>query len=122
MFNMNTNLSSVHPGYLVAMVVAFVAWWPLGVMVLAYIIWSGSMTRINGQWWERVKAFVSGQSFSGSGNAAFDAHREAMLRGLEEQRKRMEQDARDFALYMDKVRMARDEQSFNDFINQRRKA
>ncbi len=103
-----SNLTAAHPGWLIAMIGGFIYWWPLGILVLAYLLWSGSMGRINGQWLDRAKAVLR----PGSGNTAFDAHRVATLR-------RLEDEARDFRVFMDKLRLAKDEADFARFMKER---
>jgi hypothetical protein len=51
----------------------------------------------------------------GTGNAAFDAYREATLKRLEE-----EQDA--FRAFLDRLRRAKDEAEFEQFMADRRRA
>ena len=115
---MKLNLAVIHPGLLLVMVVGFVLWWPIGIIILGYILWSQSMGRINGHWLDRVKSALGLRS----GNAAFAAHKEAVLRGLEAQRQKLADDERAFAVYLDKLKMARDKAAFDDFLKQRRKA
>ena len=112
---MNFNLSAAHPVWILAMVGGFIAWWPIGLLVLAYILWSTSMARENGQWLDRVKGALG----LNSGNAAFAAHKKSVLNDLEKQRQKLAEDERAFAAYMDKLRMARDEAAFNDFLKER---
>ena len=112
---MNFNLSAAHPVWILAMVGGFIAWWPIGLLVLAYILWSTSMARENGQWLDRVKGALG----LNSGNAAFAAHKKATLDDLEKQHQKLEQQERDFRVFMDKVRMAKDKAAFDDFVKER---
>ena len=112
---LNSNLSATHPGWLIAMVVGFVAWWPIGLIVLAYIIWSNSMAKVNGGLVERVKG-VLGLS---SDNTAFANYKAAALDKLEAQRQRLEDEEQAFRRFIDKARMARDKQAFDEFLRER---
>lgn len=116
--NLNSNLAATHPGWIITMIIGFVLWWPIGLLILAYILWSGSMGRVNGQWFERIKDALGLHS----GNAAFDAHKEATLRDLEKQRQKLEEQERDFRVFIDKARMAKDQSDFERFMNGRKKA
>ena len=112
----NTNLSASHPGWILVMVGGFIVWWPVGLLVLAYILWSTSMGRVNGMWLDRVKATLG----LSHGNAAFEAHKAATLRDLEKQRQRLADQEREFAVYMDRVRMAKDKSDFDRFMGRAR--
>jgi len=107
------NLALTHPGWIILMVVGFVFWWPLGLLVLALILWSGSMGRQNGQWIARLKEFA-GFRFKSSGNDAFEQHRKTTLNKLEEEEK-------EFREFVDKVRFAKDKDSFEEFMANRKK-
>jgi Protein of unknown function (DUF2852) len=112
-----TNLTSTHPGLIIAMVVGFVSWWPVGMLVLAYILWSNSMGRVNGQWIERAKDAIGYKWISGQfPNSAFEEHKRETLKKLEEQRYKLEEEERAFRVFMDKVRMAKDRSDFEAFM------
>ncbi len=49
-----------------------------------------------------------------NGNRAFDAYREETLRRLEEEE-------RDFAAFLDRLRMAKDKAEFDEFLAERRR-
>jgi hypothetical protein len=97
------------------MVGGFILYWPVGLAVLAYILWSQSMGRQNGHWIDRAKAALG----IASGNSAFEAHKASVLRGLEARRQKLVEEERQFALHMDRVRMAKDKAAFDDFIKRR---
>jgi hypothetical protein len=103
------------PAKIGIMVVGFVLFWPIGLAVLGYLLWSGQMGCRHGRHeWGRSQWGMGG--FGGprgsSGNMAFDEYREATLRQLEE-------DQREFALFMDKLRRAKDQQEFDTFMSER---
>ena len=100
-------------------ILGLVVWWPLGLAVLAYILWSGRMRCCGfgfGRWNDR--AHHIGQAQNGlrrpraSGNRAFDDYRAETLRRLEE-------DHRAFQEYLDRLRMARDRAEFDQFMAER---
>jgi Protein of unknown function (DUF2852) len=113
-------LANTHPGWLIAMVGGFFAWWPIGTLVLAYILWEGSMGRVNGLWIERAKDAMGYKWWSGQfPNSAFEEHKRVTLKKLEEQRRKLEDEERDFRLYMDRIRLAKDQNDFNAFLRER---
>jgi hypothetical protein len=114
------------------MVLGFVVWWPLGLAMLAYILW-GEMF---GGSAEKAERFVHrsrgwaeqcgrGGPFGrhgfggGSGNAAFDEYRAEQLRRLEEERKRLDEEVNAFHEHMRNLRMARDREEFDRFMRDR---
>lgn len=97
------------------MVVGFVVFWPIGLAVLGYLLWSGQMGCRHGKHsWGRSNwgAGPFGGYGGSSGNAAFDEYREATLRQLEE-------DQREFSAFLDKLRRAKDQKEFDDFMADR---
>lgn len=105
------------PAWLLVMVLGFIFFWPIGLAILAYLLWSGRM----GCWkggpfrgrFNRDAAWPrrSGQS---SGNAAFDEYREETLRRLEEEQK-------EFMEFLDRLRQAKDKAEFDQFMADRRR-
>ena len=94
-------------------------WWPLGLAVLAYILWSGRMTCCGlgfGRWNDRAHHVGQVQDWLGrprtSGNRAFDEYRTETLRRLEEEH-------RAFQEYLDRLRMAKDRAEFDQFMAER---
>jgi hypothetical protein len=114
------------------MVLGFVVWWPLGLAMLAYILWGemfgGSAEKAEGfvnrtrSWAEsncgpKAHGFHRHNGFrSQSGNAAFDDYRAEQLRRLEEERKRLDEEVNAFHEYMRNLRMARDREEFDRFM------
>ena len=101
------------PLWIVMMILGFVFFWPIGLGVLAYLFWSGKMrcgTNVNGDNW---KSWKSRSGFMGStGNRAFDDYRDQTMRKLEE-------DAREFRTFMERLRQAKDKEEFDRFMSQR---
>ena len=106
-----------------AMIVGFIAFWPIGLAILAFMIGSG---RIGRRWARRYgmdpatspdagRAWPAWASDRGptSGNAAFDEYRQDTLR-------RLEQEQQDFAAFLERLRFARDRQEFEQFMTDRR--
>lgn len=93
------------PAWIVAMVLAFIVAWPIGLAILFYMIWSGRMGCKRNGWSRRNGAATTG-------NAAFDEYRTETLRRLEE-----EQSA--FMAFMDQLRRAKDKAEFDQFMSER---
>ena len=98
--------------WVIATVLAFIFAWPIGIALLVYIIWSNKMSRLSarcsGRSWSRESRF------SPTGNAAFDAYREETLKRLMD-----EQEA--FQSFLDKLRKAKDQAEFDQFMDDRKR-
>jgi hypothetical protein len=120
------------PAWIALMILGFMAWWPLGLAVLAFLMgsgrmgcgrygshWEHKMTRLQdkmdrvrqrmdrvggGTWW--------GQSPS-SGNRAFDEYKADTLQRLEEEQ-------REFREFLARLRFAKDRAEFDQFMAERR--
>ncbi|WP_374620470.1 DUF2852 domain-containing protein [Devosia sp.] len=114
------------------MVLGFVIFWPLGLAMLAYILWGelfgGSSDKAerfvsrSRAWAENCSkghAFRHGGYHSASGNAAFDEYRAEQLKRLEEERRRLDGEIHAFHEYMRNLRMARDREEFDRFMRDR---
>jgi hypothetical protein len=107
------------PAWIIAMIAGFLLWWPVGLGVLAYLIWSGRMGCCGNktQWRDyltsEARKFGSGMTaFGSSGNRAFDEYREATLRRLEEE-------ASEFQAFLQRLRHAKDKAEFDQFMAER---
>lgn len=99
--------------WIAAMVLAFVFVWPLGLALLAYMIWSDKMFCSPARRHHKRKA---PQSVSrSSGNAAFDAYKADTLQ-------RLEQEQENFESFLQRLRDARDKAEFDQFMDERASA
>src|SRR5277367_3468146 len=116
------------PFGIVAIVLGFILWWPVGLAILFYMIGSGRMGcrsfRRNGNnpgnpWqggapWAGWKNWCGGErTTQTSGNHAFDEYRAETLRRLEEEQK-------DFSAFLERLRFAKDKAEFDQFMTDRR--
>ena len=117
------------PAWLGLMVISFILFWPLGLAVLAFLLWSGRMGHGWGcsshadrraRWqqrfaerWERGNSKAWSHGFSSSGNAAFDEYREQTL-------KRLEDEQREFREFLERLRLAKDRSEFDQFMADRK--
>lgn len=109
--------------WLGVMVLAFILFWPAGVAVLAYLLWSGRMgcwgKRSPGRWYGAQASngnstFWSGGRARSSGNRAFDEYREETLRRLEEEQS-------EFLEFLERLRQAKDKAEFDQFMAERKR-
>jgi hypothetical protein len=115
------------------MVLGFIIWWPLGLAMLAYILWGenfgGSAEKAerfvnrSRQWAQgcgsRGHRFGGGMGGFSSGNAAFDEYRTEQLRRLDEERRRLDEEVNAFHEHMANLRKARDREEFDRFMRER---
>ena len=114
------------PAWIAVMVLGFIIFWPIGLAILAYLIWSGRMgcgrngemsrwqQRMADKWDRKMERWGrDARGFASSGNRAFDEYREETLRRLEEEQ-------REFREFLDRLRKAKDKQEFDQFMDERR--
>ncbi|HXV25870.1 MAG TPA: DUF2852 domain-containing protein [Alphaproteobacteria bacterium] len=106
------------PAWIGLIVLSFVIFWPLGLALLAYVMWSGRMGCWKhagaGRWHEGMRS-APGRWYRmqhSSGNSAFDEYREETLRRLEEEQ-------REFKEFLDRLRQAKDKAEFDQFMAER---
>lgn len=106
------------PAWIVAMILGFIFFWPVGLALLAYLIWSKRMfnksARCGGAWKHHHRHHM-GTAWNSSGNSAFDAYKMETLRRLED-----EQQA--FEAFLQRLRDAKDKQEFDAFMEDRARA
>ena len=101
--------------WIAAMILGFVFFWPLGLALLAYMIWSKRMFNGSCRSARRAKFRNVHTAMKPSGNTAFDAYKQDTLRRLEE-----EQEA--FESFLQRLRDAKDKAEFDAFMEDRAKA
>ncbi len=114
------------PLTIVLMVIGFIVFWPLGLAMLAYILWGDRIPEIRRHFADaRSHEFGCGRrghyrnGFSRSGNVAFDEYREKELKRLEEERRKLDEELREFESFMRDLRRARDQEEFDRFMRRR---
>jgi hypothetical protein len=129
------------PVELIAMVLGFMVFWPIGLAVLAFKYWQrktggADLQTVAAGAFNNVRSTVSGfqsqtqrswgpapwaRGFtSATGNAAFDEWKSAELSRLEAERRKLEDAHKEFADWLDTVRKAKDREEFDRFMNDRR--
>jgi Protein of unknown function (DUF2852) len=118
--------------WIIAMVLGFIIFWPVGLGLLAYMIWSKRMFNSScaqrmhdrhegrqGRFARKIERmgykYDYSYSYGTSGNTAFDAYKSDTLKRLEE-----EQHA--FETFLQRLRDAKDKSEFDAFMDDRAKA
>jgi hypothetical protein len=132
--------------WLALMVLGFIVYWPIGLAILAYIIWSGRMgmgcgwhgrrgdieawrsrtvEKVNraAEHWQRKRARreESRQRWGGPYGGGLS---ETGNRAFDEYRAdalhKLEEEAQEFRAFLDRLRMARDRAEFDEYMKERR--
>ena len=115
------------PAWIAVMVAGFILFWPIGLAILAYLLWSGRMgcgrhggdmsrwqQRMADKWDSKMERWGREvRGFHSSGNHVFDDYREETLRRLEEEQ-------REFREFLERLRKAKDKDEFEQFMSDRR--
>ena len=112
------------PAWIALTVLGFIVYWPIGLAILLFSLWSGRM----GCWkhgrverWhhggaermgERMGRWCGGGDRRSSGNRAFDEYRSETLRRLEAEQK-------EFLDFLERLRQAKDKAEFDQFMSER---
>jgi hypothetical protein len=117
---------------IVLMIIGFAVFWPLGLAMLAWIIWGDEIgakaQEMKGHFRsfsERAPRFRQGESFGfqggfqgRTGNAAFDEYRAQELKRLEEERHRLEAMRAEFEKFLGELRRVKDTEEFDRFMRE----
>ncbi|MEM8579074.1 MAG: DUF2852 domain-containing protein [Pseudomonadota bacterium] len=95
--------------WIAAMVLGFIFFWPVGLALLAYMIWS---KRMFGTSCSTRRTHVPNPR--STGNSAFDAYKADTLRRLEEEQT-------NFEAFLERLREAKDKAEFDQFMDERAK-
>ncbi len=112
-----------HPMSIGLMVLGFVVFWPLGLAMLAYILWGdrmrGTLENVRGQAKSMARDFDFGRGPARTGNVAFDDYRERELARLEEERRKLDTMRAEFDEFLRELRRAKDQEEFDRFMARR---
>ncbi|TIS77130.1 MAG: DUF2852 domain-containing protein [Mesorhizobium sp.] len=121
------------PATIALMVIGFMVFWPLGLAMLAYIIWGdrldGFKRDVNratdgifaGCRRGSDRAARWGHGSARTGNVAFDDWREKELERLNEERRKLDEMLSEFDEYARELRRAKDQEEFDLFMANRNK-
>ncbi len=96
--------------WIAAMVIGFILFWPVGLALLFYMLWSNRMFASCNRTRRHGRAPLRRAS---TGNTAFDAYREETLRRLEDEQQ-------SFQEFLARLRKAKDQAEFDQFMADRR--
>jgi Protein of unknown function (DUF2852) len=125
------------PVEILAMVLGFMVFWPIGLAVLGWKFWQkksgyrgdiisfgrqkwGNWAHGSDRWGFAVNKASSGFDMGSTGNRAFGEWRATELARLEEERQKLVAAEREFAEFMENLRHARDREEFERFMDERR--
>lgn len=111
------------PAWIAAMVLGFIVFWPVGLALLAYMIWSkrmfsrscGAVGRHNDHHAMRKAWMARQHGFRTSGNSAFDAYKADTL-------DRLEREQGEFESFLKRLRDSKDKAEFDQYLDDRAKA
>ncbi len=131
---MTTTTALIRPAWTPAtiglMVLGFVVFWPLGLAMLAYIIWGDRLEGFKRDANTATDRFftacrgrsASAPTFGRTGNVAFDDWREDELKRLDEERRKLDELRAEFESYSRELRRAKDKEEFDRFMAERKAA
>jgi hypothetical protein len=117
---------------------SFILFWPLGIAALGIKmfkgeLWKGASDAVppwqswkDGQNWKQGERFDFASKWKpnfrdgfSTGNQAFDDYRKAAYEKLEAERRKLDDERKEFAEHVAKVRRAKDQEEFDRFMNER---
>lgn len=124
------------PATIALMVLGFMIFWPLGLAMLAYILWGDRLNEFKSEVNNATDGFFRSCRRSnghnthygrpggryGTGNVAFDEWREEELNRLDEERRKLDEMREEFDAHMRDLRRAKDREEFDAFMQSRKKA
>ncbi|WP_157014279.1 DUF2852 domain-containing protein [Mesorhizobium xinjiangense] len=117
------------PATIALMVLGFMVFWPLGLAMLAYILWGDRLEMFKRDVNQATDGFFAScrhrgrhhrrhRGYSHTGNVAFDEWREKELERLSEERRKLDEMREEFDSYMRELRRAKDQQEFDRFMKE----
>ena len=109
------------PLNVVLMIAGFIVFWPLGLAMLAWIIWGDEIGRMFSDAKAQFRGAACSAPFSAAatgrtGNMAFDEYRSAELKRLAEERRKLEEMRAEFEGFVSELRRAKDQDEFERFM------
>ena len=98
--------------WIALMILGFIAFWPVGLALLAYMIWSKRMFSGNCAKRTRSNRHAYRTAMKSSGNSAFDAYKTETLRRLEDEQQ-------SFEAFLERLRQSKDKSEFDQFMEDR---
>ena len=109
------------PLNVVLMIAGFIIFWPLGLAMIAWIIWGDEIGRMFSDARAQFHGATRATPFSAAasrrtGNLAFDEYRAAELTRLAEERRKLEEMRAEFEGFVNELRRAKDQEEFKRFM------
>ena len=98
--------------WIAAAVLGFIVFWPVGLGLLAYMIWSKRMFSGSCTHRRSHSRHAYRSAMKSSGNSAFDAYKSETLRRLEDEQA-------SFEAFLERLREAKDKAEFDQFMEDR---
>ena len=116
------------PVTIAVMIFGFMIFWPLGLAMLAYILWGdrlgdfkSGMERATDSVSETFSRNTYGGGKQRTGNVAFDDWHEAELERLKEERRKLDETIREFEEHKYEARREKDAKEFDEFMETRKR-
>jgi len=121
------------PATIALMVIGFMVFWPLGLAMLAYIIWGDRLDGFKRDVNQATDGFFASckgrgrhargrhRGFGRTGNVAFDDWRDAEMARIEEERRKLDEMREEFDGYLRELRRAKDQEEFDRFMSERKR-
>ena len=119
------------PATIALMVLGFIVFWPLGLAMLAYILFGDRLHAFKREANDKMDGFYKSCRRGGwhgrhhgwhhheTGNVAFDDWRKAELERIEEERRKLDAMREEFDSYLRELRRAKDQEEFDRFMRDR---
>ena len=117
---------------ILGIVFAFFWFWPAAAAYVAWKVMGYPLPQEAKRWFDDPARGIrtaaqgfrdtpwSGAPFGGSGNAAFDEYRKSEIERLENERRRLDEEAREFRTFVDDLKRAKDRDEFDAYMAKRR--
>ncbi len=106
------------------MIIGFMIFWPLGLAMIAYILWGDRLEDFKSNVNNRTDRFAKGWSrdcgsmrkSARSGNVAFDDWRDQEIERLAQERRKLEEMRAEFENHVNELRRSKDKREFDEFM------
>ena len=111
---------------IVLMIVGFAVFWPLGLAMLAWIVWGDEIGRKTEEFKGQFKSFsdrasgfrgpAAGSWSRDTGNVALDEYRAQEMKRLDEERRKLDEMRGEFETFVKELRRVKDQEDFDRFM------
>ena len=124
-----THCAAIRPAWtpltILLMVIGFVLFWPLGLAMLAYILWGDRFHEMacdaKDQFRGPIRSMnMAYEGYANTGNVAFDEYRAREMKRLEQERRKLDEMRAEFDDFLRNLRRAKDQEEFDRFMRARK--